>query len=159
MFLKDIIWSISFCEKALIGIEAVLSLEYSDFFFFFCQTGSFILFWVTKDSFSAQWVYFKGKNLFREDTVSSRVSREMVTGFSLEKFGKGDQVGLAGVERLRENWKVLMNGSHWYECCDLGKFMEHQCIRLLGEDSGNRNIKTRVNWNSPNGKGGYSKLY
>lgn len=42
----------------------------------------------------------------------------MVTGFSPEKFDKGDQVGLAGVERLRENWKVLMKGSHWYECCD-----------------------------------------
>lgn len=44
--------------------------------------------------------------------MSSRVSGEMETGFSLEKFDKGDQVGLAGVERLRENWKFLMKGSH-----------------------------------------------
>ena len=35
MFLKDMIWSISFCEKAVIGIQAVLSLEYSDIFFSF----------------------------------------------------------------------------------------------------------------------------
>lgn len=42
----------------------------------------------------------------------SRVSGEMVTGFPLEKFDMGVQVGFAGVERLRENWEFLMKGSH-----------------------------------------------
>lgn len=54
--------------------------------------------------------------------MSSRVSGETVAGFSLENFDKGGQVGLAGVERIRRDWKFLMK-HYTDECCDPGTFI------------------------------------
>lgn len=37
---------------------------------------------------------------------------EVVAGFFLQDFDKSSQVGLAGMERGRGDWKFLNKGSH-----------------------------------------------
>lgn len=44
--------------------------------------------------------------------MSPRVSVEVVADFFLQDFDKSSQVGVAGIERGREDWEFLIKGSH-----------------------------------------------